>query len=194
MLLTADEVGRSLAGSLKLMNRDPAGLKAFDVSVEAFWRSFAAILLTAPAFVVSLARDRAELGLPPQDGLFADPWVVALQAGALGLAWVAFPVAMILVARRLGLGRRYAGFVIAYNWSAVLAALIFAVPDALLLVGAATPGLAALFALAFGIIIAHYRWFLARAALGVTSLAACGIVMLDFGLNYAVASVLEAVL
>lgn len=186
MILTADEVARSLSGSLKLLNRNPEGLSDFEVSYEAFWRSFAAIVLAAPAFVVSLAEERDRLGLDPHDGLFANGWLVGYELVLLVLGWIAFPLAMIFVARALSLGRRYVRFIIAYNWSAVLAATIFAVPNAMLLVGAATPGLSTLFAFAFGIIVAQYRWFMAKEALGVTGAVASGIVLLDFGLDYVV--------
>src|SRR6478735_5509640 len=73
MLITADEIARSLSGSLKLLNRDEEGLKAFEISIPAFWRSFGAILLTAPAFVVALADGRVEQGLPSEAGLFSSP-------------------------------------------------------------------------------------------------------------------------
>jgi len=42
MILTADEVVQSLKGSFRLIRREADGLRAFDVSVGGFWRSFAA--------------------------------------------------------------------------------------------------------------------------------------------------------
>lgn len=194
MILTADEVGRSLSGSIKLLNRDPEGLSAFDTSISAFWHSFAAIVLTAPAFVVALAEDRAALGLPLEAGLFADTWLVGYEIVGLVLGWIAFPLAMIAVVHRLSLGHRYIRFVIAYNWSAVLAATIFAIPNFLLLIGFATPGLSALFAFGFAIIVAQYRWFIAKSALGVSGFVASGLVMLDFGLNCSISAALAALI
>jgi hypothetical protein len=191
-MLTADEVGRSLSGSLKLLNRDAEGLTAFEVSIAAFWRSFAAILLTAPAFVVALAEDRVEQGLPLQDGLFASPVIVAHEALLALAGWVVFPLVMIAVVRRLGLGHRYVGYIIAWNWSTVLAAFVLAVPAGLHALGLATDGLALLFAFAFSIVLLHYRWFLAKAALGVSGGIAFLLVLLDLSVNELVAGAISS--
>jgi hypothetical protein len=188
MIPTADEVSRSIAGSLKLINRNPDGLSAFEVSIPAFWRSFAAILLTAPAFVVALAEDRGPAGLPTDAGLFSSPALILHEAALAVACWVAFPLAMIGIVRLLDLGHRYVGYVIAWNWSAVVAATILAVPRALHVIGWATPGLAMLFAAGFGIILLQYRWFMTKAALGVSGGLAAALVIVDVALNGAVAS------
>lgn len=191
-MLTADEIGRSLSGTFKLLNRDAEGITAFEVSIAAFWRSFAAILLTAPAFVVALAEDRVELGLPLQDGLFASPEIVAHEALLALAGWIAFPLAMIAVARRLGLGHRYVGYVIAWNWSAVLAASAFAIPAALHVLGWATDELAVLFAFAFAVVLLHFRWFLAKTALGVSGGVALLLVLIDLSVNELVAGAITS--
>ncbi|GGH08842.1 hypothetical protein GCM10007036_04560 [Alsobacter metallidurans] len=186
MFLTMDEVGRSLAGSVKLLNRDPEGLGAFEVSFEAFWRSFAAMLLVAPAFVVLLADARLQAGLPLEDGLFESPLLVTRQALLVTGCWLAFPIAMVGLARLLGVGRRYARYIIAYNWSAVVATTIMAAPHALHVVGWATAGLTTLFLLAFGVLIVQCRWFLAKTALGVSGGVAAVVVLVELCVNGAV--------
>lgn len=190
-MLTADEVARSLSGSIKLLNRDAEGIASFEVSVAAFRRSFAAILLTAPAFVVALAEDRVERGLPLEDGLFASPIVVAHEALLALAGWIAFPLVMIAVARRIGLGHRYVGYVIAWNWSTVLASFVFAVPAALHVLGLATDGLTVLFAFAFFVVLLHYRWFLAKTALGVSGGIAVLLVLVDLSINELVAGAIS---
>lgn len=194
MLLTADEVGRSLSGSLKLLNRNSEGLGHFEVSVDAFWRSFAAILLTAPAFVVSLAEDRLDVGLPAEAGLFSAPDLVLHEAALLLGCWLAFPLVMIGVVQMLGLGHRYVQYVIAWNWSAVIAATLLAVPSAMHVLGLATSGLTLLFGIAFAIIIVQYRWFVAKAALGVSSGVAALLVLLDVSLSGIVAQGLAGII
>jgi hypothetical protein len=183
MILSLEEVGRSLGGALKLLNRDPAGLGAYEVSFGAFWRSFGAMLLAAPAFIVLLADARLQAGLPLEDGRFESPLLVTREIVLLTGCWLAFPAAMIGLVRLLGLERRYAGYVIAYNWSAVVATLILCVPHFLHVLGLATNGLAALFLAAFGFIVLHYRWFLAKAALGVSGGVAAVRVRVDVSLN-----------
>jgi hypothetical protein len=191
MILTADEVSRSIAGSLKLLNRNEEGLQAFEVSIPAFWRSFAAILLTAPAFVAALAEVRVERGLPTDAGLFSSPGLVLHEAALFLAGWIAFPLAMIAIVRGLGLGHRYVGYIITWNWSAVVAATILAVPAAMHALGLATSGLSLLFGIAFGIIIAQYRWFLAKAALGVSGGLAALLVLLDAGIAGTVSALLS---
>ncbi|MFO1147184.1 MAG: hypothetical protein U1E62_02325 [Alsobacter sp.] len=191
MIPTADEVSRSLAGSLKLMNRDAEGLTAYEVTVPAFWRSFAAILLTAPAFVVGLAEDRVRVGLPAEAGLFSSPSLLMHELVLAVACWIAFPLAMIAIVRMLGLGHRYVGYIIAWNWSAVVAATVLAVPRALHVIGWATPGLAMLFAGAFGIILLQYRWFLTKEGLGVSGGLAALLVVVDLTLNGAVVGALS---
>ena len=105
--------------------------------------------------------------------------------------WVAFPLAMIAIVRRLGLGHRYVGYVIAWNWSVMWPRPILAVPSALHALGLATSGLALLFGFAFGIIIAQYRWFLAKTALGVSGGLAALLVLLDVALTGAISAVLS---
>jgi hypothetical protein len=183
MFPTADEVGRSLAGSLKLLNKDAEGIRHLEISYEGFWHSFAAILLTAPAFVVAVAEHRLRAGLPPEAGLFSDPWLVADEVGAALFCWIAFPLALIGVLRPLGLGHRYLGYVVAYNWSAVIAAFVLAVPQAMVVLGLVPASMALLFGFAFGIVIVHYRWFMTKVALGVSGGVACLMVGIDLGLS-----------
>ena len=181
-MLSADEVGRSLSGSLELLNRNAHALQHFPASIDAFWRSFGAIVLTAPAFVITLAADRVRLGLPLQEGLFSDPGLVVLRLFAAGLAWITFPILMIAVVRWLGLGHRYVRFVVAYNWTAVVVSALLAVPSALYAMGFASYALSTLYFTAFAVITFQMRWFLAKAALGVSGGLAALIALVDLGL------------
>ncbi len=190
MVPSADEIGRSLSGSLKLVNKDAGGLDQFEVSLDGFWHSFAAILLTAPAFIVALAEHRLRSGLALEAGLFSDIGLVFSEIGGAILCWIAFPLALVAVLRPLGLGHRYLAYVVAYNWSAVVAAFVLAVPQAMHVLGLVPTGLSLLFGVAFGIIIVHTRWFIAKAALGVSGGMAALMVGLDLSLSGALAALL----
>jgi hypothetical protein len=48
------EIQRALQGAWLLARGDTRGMGLFDLSVEGFWRSFAAALLAAPAYVLVL--------------------------------------------------------------------------------------------------------------------------------------------
>jgi hypothetical protein len=192
MILTADEVLRSLKGSLRLVRRHPDGLRAFDASVEGFWRSFAAILLAAPAFIVLLADQELRAGRLVAGGLFADAWFVAREAAVFVAPWVLFPLFMLGFVRIMGLERRYVGYIVIYNWSGVIAAAIFAVPALLHVLGLATGAHAAFYTFAFSIILVQYRWFFARASLGLSADLAAAVVAADFILAGAAAAAIRA--
>ncbi len=184
MIVTADEVNRSFKGAVDLLNSRVEGLKAFDMSERGFWRSFTAIWLTLPAYIVSLAFERLRLGmLQPDRGLLDNVWVDLVVALGHLANFIALPVAMIFVARRFRLTERYAPFVIVTNWITVIGLLVLSVPAMLVLLGWAPPPLASMFSLAFAIIILRLQWFSTKATLSVGGLAAMGIVMLGLVLN-----------
>jgi hypothetical protein len=185
MLLTADEVERSLKGSLRLLRREADGFLALDTSLEGFWRSFAAILLTAPAFIAALADARVGLGLPA-GGLFGDLGLVLREGMIYLVAWFAFPFLMIGFTRLTQLERAYGGYVVAYNWSNVIAAAMLALPAALHALGLATSALAILYSVAFLVILVQFRWFMARTALGVSGGVAALVVIAEIASQMAI--------
>jgi hypothetical protein len=64
----------------------------------------------------------------------------------LVLQWVGWPLAMVPIARWLGLAHDYARYIIAYNWSSVLVVAVMVPPLMLLDIGLIGPGFAALLA------------------------------------------------
>ncbi len=192
MIVTADEVQRSLKGALELLNRRVEGLKAFDFSERGFWHSFAAIWLTLPAYVVSVAFERMRLDPHPEGALFGNLWIdVAIGLGHV-TSFAALPVAMIWITRRLGLTHRYVPFVIVTNWITVVGLTVLSVPAILMLIGWAPPPLASLFTLCFGIVLLRMHWFATKVTLGVSGGFAVVIVAIGVGLNYGVSTVTHA--
>ena len=188
MMVTADEVARSLHGTMQLLNRRIEGLKAFDMSERGFWHSFAAIMLTLPAFVVTLALERQRLGLlGTGTPLLEMDWLTFVVAFGHVATFLALPLGMIAVTRRLGLGERYVPFVVVTNWIRVLGLTILSLPAALLLLGWARPSHAAVFALAFGVVIFRVQWFATRATLGVSGSLAALIVLYGVALDLMIA-------
>jgi hypothetical protein len=195
MIVTADEVNRSFKGALDLLNSRVEGLKAFDMSERGFWRSFAAIWLTLPAYVVSLAFERLRLGLIQPDRTLLDSlWIDLVVALGHVAGFVALPVAMVWIARSVRLTDRYVPFVIVTNWINVLGLLVLSVPAMLLLLGWATPSLASLFGLAFSIIVLRLQWFATKASLELSGLAAFAVVLLGLVLNAFVGAVMRSLL
>lgn len=195
MIVTADEVNRSFRGTLDLLHSRTEGLKSFDMSERGFWRSFATIWLTLPAYVVSLAFERLRLGLlQPDRSLLDSVWIDLVVALGHLASFVALPLAMIWVARFFNLTRAYVPFVIVTNWITAMGLLVLSVPAMLLLIGWATPPLAGIFSLAFAVIIVRMQWFATKATLGLSSLPALGIVLLGIVLNSCIGSVTRSLL
>jgi hypothetical protein len=195
MIVTADEVNRSFKGTIDLLNSRSEGLKSFDMSERGFWRSFSAIWLTLPAYIISLAIARMRLGAVPPDGALLDNlWVDAVVAlGHVG-GYIALPLAMIFIARSFRLTGAYVPFVIVTNWISVIGLLVLSVPAMLLLLGWATPPLASLFSLAFAVVLVRIQWFATKETLGLSSISALGIVLFGILLNSGVGSLTRGLL
>jgi hypothetical protein len=190
MIVTADEVNRSFKGTMDLLHLRAEGLSAFDITERGFWRSFAALWLTLPAYVVSVAFERLRLGHPGGE-ILGSVWLDSVVALGHIAGFLALPVAMIWIARRLDLTDRYVPFVVVTNWISVMGLLVLSVPAILLLAGWATPSLASLFTLTFAFIVLRVQWFATKVTLGVSSGLAVGIVGLGIMLNFLVGSVMR---
>ncbi|WP_457090516.1 hypothetical protein [Microvirga sp. P5_D2] len=194
MIVTADEVNRSFKGTIDLLNSRSEGLKSFDMSERGFWRSFSAIWLTLPAYIISLAIARMRLGAVPDGALLDNLWVDAVVAlGHVG-GYIALPLAMIFIARGFRLTGAYVPFVIVTNWISVIGLLVLSVPAMLLLLGWATPSLASLFSLAFAVVLVRIQWFATKETLGLSSISALGIVLFGILLNSGVGSLTRGLL
>lgn len=192
--MTADEFTRSFRGAAAFLHRRPDALSLFEISLPAFWRSFAALLFTAPAYVVELALQRRQLGLGSVEGglVLDDPGLAALVLTGHLLGFLALPAAMVVVARRFGLGGRYVPFVIVTNWLFVFASFALVTPGALLVLGFETPALAALFTAAFLLIALFVHWHATRVTLHSGASAAAAVTLLGLGLWLGVGALVQA--
>jgi hypothetical protein len=183
-MLTIAEIRRSLDGALRLLRGDPDGLRLLDLSLGGFWRSFLAIILVAPIYLlIALAEWRITLGgASPPASLDETRFALAKTVG-LGLDWLAFPVLIGLLARPLGFAGRFVPYIVAYNWSAVIAAALLAPPTLLFAGGVLGGGVALLITLVLLGIVIRYRFLVARLALGVDTVTAIGLVALDLLLS-----------
>jgi hypothetical protein len=191
MILDAEEVVRSLRGTTALIQRRPEGMREFDVSQRGFLRSFSAILLTLPAFVVLAQSMAPRSGVGAQAVFLADPLATVLVALAQIGMFLAGALLMIPVARRLGLTDRYVPFVVAANWAAAVKITLYALPQLLLVIDWATPGLASLFTTAVALIALNLLFVIARVTLQVRPVIALaiagGLLMLDAAIARALA-------
>ena len=169
MIASSEEVARSLTGAWDFLHRRSGGVRRFDFSPQGFLHSYWSVPLVAPAFVAAVAAERAERGLLVDgSGLFddSDPLFAALIMFAA--AWVVLPLLAFTFTGLLGLRSRMGAFVIACNWSNVIAAMFLSAPSILYALGWATGELAWFYGIAFLFVVCEMRWFMSKVTLGVS--------------------------
>ena len=177
---------RSVDAAYDLVTRNPRAGEKFDLTVEGFYRSFAAFLIIAPiniatdAIVVRLAAaERIRQNKPAGEAVYYMSDAV-FSTVALCIQWLLFPIAMLFLLRFLGYAQRYAALVIAHNWGSVVVWL-FNLPAFLLFAaGIITSNQAIDINLIVLGLTLYYRFYIAQTALGAPWTLAAGITMIDF--------------
>ncbi len=173
-MISVREAGIGIFGAWQLAKYDAQGLRFFDNTVTAFWRSFFAAVIVLPAYFILIVL--VLRGLPVAVGGFS---VLVIESIAYVIGWTAFPLAMYYLARVIDRDRFYFRYIAAYNWSAVLRIALFLIVAMAAASGLLPQGPAALINFAAYIAILAYQWFIARVGLEVSAPGAAGIVFLD---------------
>lgn len=185
------EILASLTGAWALFLFDRRGLERFNVSAVGFVRSFFAAVLLAPLYLwISLVQRDVAAALPlaeSGDGLPSQGAVLAAVAIAYPFYWLAFPLAMVPIARLLDVRDRYVPFIVAFNWSNIIVVVIQAIPFGLFALGWLSAPSVQSGTLAAIIMVSVYRWYIARVALNVPAHTALGLVFIDLLLAILVA-------
>jgi hypothetical protein len=193
MMPARDEIARSLSAAWDLFLDRPDAMRGFDLSVDGFWRSFAAVLLVVPSYAFAVLAERQMVALDPAAPVQGGLAFVVQNAIGLGIDWVALPLVLAFLARPLGVARHYPEFVVARNWGAVIAAVPFGVIGLLIVLGLLGGELANLLMLASLFIVLRYTYLIARRSLDVGIGFAIGIVVLDFVLSLTIALTLDGI-
>jgi hypothetical protein len=176
------ETRRAISGAIRFCKFDPGAVADFDPGLGAATRSFMAALYCVPFTVAIIALDLFYTKQPPDDlGIY-----VLVQALAYVIHTAGFPLAMLGLARFLGLVERWPLFVTAQNWlslPAVAALSLCVLLDYSGILGQQVG--AVLFLLVQGYVFS-VEAFIARVTLGVTVLASVAVVLLDFVIGIAV--------
>ncbi|MDY8111100.1 hypothetical protein U0C82_18420 [Fulvimarina sp. 2208YS6-2-32] len=137
------EILSNFSGAFALMAGRRAGLDRLDLSADGFYRSFFAILVAAPALVLSWIEYEIDR---PVDPVREIGGAQAFGAHLLAdlLSWLLPVFCLILVARQIGWGRKVSPLVVATNWGAALISWAFAPYLALVLAFGRGPNLALL--------------------------------------------------
>ena len=168
-------------------------LARFDVSDDGFWQSFRAIFYVLPFFAINAA---VEHRMMLSDAVVENPSDAAFIAARIvdyGIDWIAMPVLLVLFARRLGITRTFAPYVVIRNWALV----VMSAPPALvsLLLGFGLLSFevsAALSLVILGVMIRfHYR--IIRDTLGKPIAFSIGLVAADIALSLVLSEVIDRI-
>ena len=192
-MLGGEEIARSLTGAWELFLDRPGAMRRFDVSVEGFWNSFGAVVLTVPAYVfTALADHQAEIATAVDGAKQSELAFILETAIGIGLDWLALPVILALGARPLGVARRYGAFIVARNWCSVIASIPFGLIGFIVVIGLIGADLGNTLMLPALIVVLRYNYLVARRALEASIGFAIGIVVLDFVVSLTIALGLDA--
>jgi hypothetical protein len=122
------EIADAGVGVGRLMRYDPRWPYGFDPTVRGFIRSFLGPLLALPFALVT-----ARVITANQADVHLDLWAAAFSHV---LSALAYPVLIAAIARPLGFGQGYAGFIVVVNWASLYLNAAAAAAGALTLLGA----------------------------------------------------------
>lgn len=187
-MITRPEITRALTGAWLLFIGKADALRHFDTSTDGFWRSFQAIILVAPIYLMTAFADRTgAFSAAISIGTISERAFWTAKAVTLAIDWVALPILLAALAGPIGIKRAYPVFIVVRNWATPVMTLPFAVLALLQSIGVLegdTLVIASLAALAFAL---RFSYVIARQTLNVTLDVAIGIVALDFLLSLAIA-------
>lgn len=168
------EITASIYGSWRLALIDRRGMSWFNHSIEGFWRSFFVALLLAPLAAIMVGYQLGHAA-PHIDG----GRLIAIEIVSYALGWIVYPVAALFACRLMGLSDHYVSYIIVYNWSHVIPAVVALPIGIAALLGLLSLGSAGTILLIVTVAVLAYRWFIARVALGADGLTAAALVALE---------------
>jgi hypothetical protein len=186
-LITRAEIQRSLVGAWNLFLNRPDALRAFDTSLEGFWRSFQAILVVAPLYFITALTDR--MGAVGDPATIVTPekfWATELLTVVLD--WIALPALLAVIGGLVGIKQRYPAYIVVRNWATPVMLAPFAAVSLLGVLGVGEdilliPSLASI---AFSL---RFSYLIVRKTLGVTIDVAIAFVTLDVFVSLAVVKI-----
>ncbi|MEH6527287.1 MAG: hypothetical protein V7723_14540 [Sneathiella sp.] len=173
-MVSIKEIISSLYGTYRLARLDPDALQYFNISASGFYRSFAAVVIALPFFLIENAIDYKKF----ETATSFTPFLIVLGI-ALAVSWMCYLIAAGFFARLLDFSQQFTVFVIVYNWSQL--ALIFIwLPLSVLSTGLLNAGLSAIISILFIAATYVYLWRILRITLGISGLLAVGFAFLEF--------------
>ena len=166
---------RSLYGAWLLVCFDRTGLSFFENTTTGLWRSFQAVLLCAPIYLMLLImRDmHIDVGVPI---LIA----TIIYAISYIISWFAFPYAMFYGSRIINRQGFFCRYISAYNWATVLQLVVLLAIATITHNNLVAPAFAGFLTLNLIIAIFIYKGFIAYVSLEIDLGKTIMLVLLDF--------------
>lgn len=183
------EVATALYGAWRLIRGDAGGTAYFRPGREGFWAAAWAVVLVAPAHLLTLGlhvagRDAFGFGLED----------VVREAEILVVGWFGYALLAYYVLRSFGRLKRFDGYMTAYFWTTV--PLVYA-ETVLSLIRAADllpDGVDRLLAIGLLMLLLWTRWFVARTGLAVNGAEASAVVFATLLFEFFISKTLSPLL
>jgi hypothetical protein len=169
------ELRLAMIGALRLARGDRGGLSCFDRSLDGFWRSFRAAVISYPLYLVLLSM-RVTVAEWESSGALL---IITAETIAYVIAWTAFPLVMLIVTERIGRANRFFHFMVPYNWSQLPQSALFVLVGLQTESGVLGPQPAQALEVTAAVAVLVYEWFIARVALDTSAAAAALVVFVD---------------
>jgi hypothetical protein len=157
-VVSVGEAAKGIYGAWRLAHGDRSGLAWFDTSMEGFWKSFGAAIVTLPAYAALVG-----LAIANWPGEVNLPGIILVQVIAYVIDWFAFPLAAIYICDTMGKAPHYTRLIVALNWAKVVEVAVM-LPAALVASLAGESALALIPAVIL-VLVVGYHWFVTRVAL-----------------------------
>lgn len=158
----SEEASRSIQAAWGLLRRDPVAPAAFNATLDGFWRSFFAAVVLLPLELAYFAFNGPSAGTEAVDP--TTRWTVYILLYVIG--WTLWPLLAVYITRAMGCDERVIGYIVAYNWSQLLAGPFLIGIDVVGRLGFAEGGL--VLTLAGLVAVLFYQYLIARQMLAVT--------------------------
>ncbi len=178
-MITINEIGSGLYGAYRLARRDIGGMTFLDRSPEGAVKSFYAAALLLPIHLVLTVADEWEfLTTTPS----IPTWLI-LEAITYVIGWTLVPVLMISITHWIDRWDRYCDYVVAYNWSQAIMAVVWFPLHTLRLAQVISDTVFTVLGLPLLAVTLFYMWFVFKTSLKITGAMAASLVAGDYVLT-----------
>jgi len=191
LYLSSTDVAGALYGLGRLLRFDRTGIDYFDATVPGFIKSYWVAAAVLPLYVVKILAEMVFLG---QVGVDVDPFrYLIVQVITYVIDWVAFPLAVLMLADSLGFSSRVFHFLVPLNWLMLVAYGVLVPLKVVSYVGLLPLAIVApMETMAIGLLLVYITVF-ARHGLQVPWWSAGGVMLLNLFLGFTAVAIAAGV-